>query len=40
MVYSEIMDAFPESHIKHAHKLLEQNGEYMTVKRGGTYSNH
>jgi hypothetical protein len=36
----EITAVCPESHIKHINALCGQNGELLSVKHGGTCSNH
>jgi hypothetical protein len=40
MLYSEIVAVCSEIHTKHINTLCEQNLEFVSVKRGGTYSNH
>jgi hypothetical protein len=40
MLYSEIIVPCSEIHTKHINTLCGQNVEFLTVKPGGTYSNH
>jgi hypothetical protein len=40
MLYSEIIAVCSEIHTKHINTQCGQNVEFVTVKRGGTYSNH
>ena len=40
MLYREIIAVCSEIHTKHINTLCGQNVEFVTVKIGGTYSNH
>jgi hypothetical protein len=40
MLYSEIIAVCSQIHTKHTNKLCGQNVEFLSVKRGGTYSDH
>jgi len=40
MLYSEIIALCSESHTKHINTLFGQKVEFMSVKLGGTYSDH
>jgi hypothetical protein len=40
MLYREIIAVCSEIHTKHINTLCGQNGESVSVKPGGTYSNH
>ena len=40
MLYREIIAVCSEIHTEHINTLCGQNGEFMNVKLGGTYSNH
>jgi hypothetical protein len=39
MLYSEIIAVCSQIHTKHINTLCGQNVEFLSVKRGGTYSN-
>ena len=40
MLYREIMAVCSEIHTKHINTVCGQNVEFLTVKAGGTYSDH
>jgi len=40
MLYVQIMAVCSQIHKKHINTLCGQNVEFMSVKPGGTYSNH
>jgi len=40
MLYREIMAVCSEIHTKHINTLSGQNVDLLTVKHGGTYSDH
>ena len=40
MLYREIIAVCSEIHTKHINTLCKQNVELLTVKPGGTYSDH
>ena len=40
MLYSEIIAACSQIHTKHISTLSGQNVEFVSVKPGGTYSDH
>jgi hypothetical protein len=40
MLYSEIIAVCSEIHTKHINTLCGQNLEFLSVKPGGTYSDH
>jgi hypothetical protein len=40
MLYREIIAVCSEIHTKHINTLCGQNVELLSVKLGGTYSNH
>jgi hypothetical protein len=40
MLYKEIIAVCSEIHTKHTNTLCGQNVEMLSVKRGGTYSDH
>ena len=40
MLYGEIMAVCSEIHTKHINTVCGQNVELLTVKPGGTYSDH
>jgi hypothetical protein len=40
MLYREIIAVCSEIHTKHTNTLCRQNVEFVSVKPGGTYSNH
>jgi len=40
MLYREIMAVCSEIHTKHTNTLRGQNVEFLSVKPGGTYSDH
>jgi hypothetical protein len=40
MLYSEIIAVCSEIHTKHLNTLCRQNVEFVSVKPGGTYSDH
>jgi DUF971 family protein len=40
MLYSEIIAVCSQIHTKHINTLCGQNVELLSVKPGGTYSNH
>jgi hypothetical protein len=40
MLYSEIIVVCSEIHTKHINTLCGQNVEFVSVKHGGTHSNH
>ena len=40
MLYGKIIAVCSEIHTKHINKLCGQNVELLTVKPGGTYSDH
>jgi hypothetical protein len=40
MLYREIIAVCSDIHIKHINTLCEQNAEFVSIKPGGTYSDH
>jgi hypothetical protein len=40
MLYREIIAVCSEIHTKHVNRLCGQNGEFVNVKPGATYSDH
>ena len=40
MLYREIIAVRSEIHTKHTNTLCDQNVEFVSVKSGGTYSDH
>jgi hypothetical protein len=40
MLYWEIITVCSEIHTKHINTACGQNGEFVSVKLGGTYSDH
>jgi len=40
MLYREIIAVYSEIHTKHINTLCGQNVEFVSVKLGGTYSDH
>jgi hypothetical protein len=40
MLYSEIIAVCSAIHIEHTNKICGQNVKFLSVKTGGTYSDH
>jgi hypothetical protein len=40
MLYNEIIAFCSQIHTEHTHTLCGQNVEFLSVRPGGTYSNH